>query len=373
MANAIYALSADPIHYGHIDIVKRGAKLFEKVTVAIGSNPAKNYLFTAEERAAMAKEALWSVPNAEVVTFNGLLVAYAHEHQIPVVLKGVRNADDAAYELNLHNIGDSQHYGIETCILPGRQSQIHFSSSAVKELQKYNGFVQEFVPLCVKQRLEERLCGQYVVGITGAIGAGKSYSADKLVEAGAACGVTVHNIDLDKIGHNVLSTYTEPLYLNTREEIGRCFPGTFHNGVIDRQELGKYVFGSAENKYKLDSIMGVPMKMAIQKEMYGKKGVLLLNGALLAEFGWMDACNNNCIVVRADAATQEQRLRKRGLDEEQIARRIQSQYTAEQKLALFGENTHKQHYGKQWVVDTSGNKENDYVALLEDVLHEMKR
>lgn len=94
------------------------------------------------------------------------------------------------------------------------------SSSAVKEIQKNHGFIHEYVPLFVKQRLEARLSGQYIIGVTGQIGAGKSYISTILTTQGQS--IPVHNIELDHIGHQILSDLKEPAYQNLRQELARC-------------------------------------------------------------------------------------------------------------------------------------------------------
>lgn len=117
MKRAIYAFSGDPITYGHINIIKRAANFFDEVVAGIGVNPSKSYMFTLEERTEMAQNALEGLRNVKVTSFEGLLVDYAYEQAIPVIIKGVRNAADFDYERALKEIGDSQRAGIETHIL----------------------------------------------------------------------------------------------------------------------------------------------------------------------------------------------------------------------------------------------------------------
>ena len=105
---ALYALSGDPITRGHIHIIERAAKLFTELTVGIGINPAKKYLFALEERLELAKVALSAYKNVKVVAFRGLLVDYAYENNISVIVRGLRNSDDFTMEFMLHQIGESQ-------------------------------------------------------------------------------------------------------------------------------------------------------------------------------------------------------------------------------------------------------------------------
>ena len=93
MKKAIYALSADPVHNGHIDVIERAAKRY-KLTVAVGNNPEKKYIFSLNERLSMLKKAVEHIKNVDVVSFRGLLVDYAYENNIPVMIKAIRNKDD---------------------------------------------------------------------------------------------------------------------------------------------------------------------------------------------------------------------------------------------------------------------------------------
>jgi pantetheine-phosphate adenylyltransferase len=125
---AIYAFSGDPITFGHIDIIERAAKVFTKVLVCIGSNPDKKYMFTLEQRLQMAQDALSSIKNVDVKSFSGLLVDFAFEQNISVIIKGVRNTTDFEYENTLHAVGESQKLGIETFILFAKPQLAHVSS-----------------------------------------------------------------------------------------------------------------------------------------------------------------------------------------------------------------------------------------------------
>ncbi|MCK5024944.1 MAG: pantetheine-phosphate adenylyltransferase, partial [Nanoarchaeota archaeon] len=117
MKKAIYAFSGDPITYGHIDVIQRVSRVFDDMIVGIGINPDKKYMFNLEERTEMAKKALVNIPNTRVSPFHGLLVDYAYESGVDVIVKGVRNSADFDYENMLHQVGESQKLGLDTHIL----------------------------------------------------------------------------------------------------------------------------------------------------------------------------------------------------------------------------------------------------------------
>src|SRR5690242_11290142 len=105
MKKGLFAFSADPITKGHKDVIQRAANIFDQVIVGIGTNPSKKYLFHSSERMHMAKHFLSDISNVKLVEYPGLLVNYAYRNQIPVIIKGARNAQDFDYERVLHDVG----------------------------------------------------------------------------------------------------------------------------------------------------------------------------------------------------------------------------------------------------------------------------
>lgn len=355
MSTAMYAFSGDPITFGHIDIIKRAAMVFDRVIVGIGVNPQKQYLFTLEERTDMAIRLLKHLTNVEVCSFSGLLVDYAYEKGVSVIVKGVRNPDDFNYESVLHQVGESQKLGIETHILFARPELGHVSSGAVKEIQLNQGATSEYVPLLVKQRLERRISGQYVIGITGEMGAGKTYVSELIQQCDVA--VPIHHIELDHITHQLLGELTDPIYVHTRRQIAQTFGSHLMNaeGFIDRKALGEIVFGDMKQLQMLNDMLYTPISVRLRREMLGKQGVILINAALLAETDMLHICNNNVILLTVDKQTQEQRLKDRDLTDEQIQTRIACQYNTAEKKTRIAEIIERDHYGRLWQLDNSGN------------------
>ncbi len=356
MNKAIYVFSGDPITYGHIDIIKRAANNFDEVIVGIGSNPDKKYMFTLEERTLMAERSLESIKNVHVKAFTGLLVDFAYEQDVSVIVKGVRNSEDFAYENILHQLGESQKLGIDTFILFARPELAHISSSAVKSLQKENGFIQGYVPLYVKQALEAKMAKQYIIGVTGEIGAGKSYLSSGFLPIGQKLGIETHHIDLDYIGHQILEELTEPKYLKIREQLVECFGKEVQDpdGMINRKKLGQVVFNDASALSKLNSVMRNPILVRLKRELYGKSGLIILNAALLIETGTIQLCNNNVILLQCSKQTLEERLLKRGLTKAQIHRRLDSQYSFLEKKKIIESAINNDNHGRLWIVNNNG-------------------
>ncbi|MCK5629216.1 MAG: pantetheine-phosphate adenylyltransferase [Nanoarchaeota archaeon] len=371
MKKAIYAFSGDPITYGHIDVIQRVSRVFDDMIVGIGINPDKKYMFNLEERTEMAKKALVNIPNTRVSPFHGLLVDYAYESGVDVIVKGVRNSADFDYENMLHQVGESQKLGLDTHILFAKPELAHISSSVVKAIQKEQGLIHDYVPLHVKQALEERMSSQYILGVTGEPAAEKSYICQRLTELGKAANLEVHNIELDHIGHQILKGLKEPKYAEVRSDIISSFGRDIskEDGSIDRKALGNIVFNDPQALTKLNEIMYTPLLVRLRRELYGKKGLILLNAALIAESDMSYLCNNNVLLIHADNDTQQERLLTRGLSEEQINRRLASQYNFKEKQANLLARIKKDNHGNIWTFDNSNNSEPEELEnILDQVL-----
>lgn len=145
MQTAIFPGTFDPITIGHEDLIKRAAKIFPQVIVAVAKNNPKNPVFDLEQRIKMAEEALDSYKNVKVMSFNNLLVQFAREQNATVIVRGVRIATDFDYELQLANMNRSMDAEIETIFLTPSPQFSYISSTLVKEISRLNGDVSCFV------------------------------------------------------------------------------------------------------------------------------------------------------------------------------------------------------------------------------------
>lgn len=153
---AIYPGSFDPVTYGHIDIAKRGLKLFDRIIVAILHNPGKQSLFTIEERLEMLNDAMQGIDSIEFDTFDGLLVDYARQRNAQAVLRGMRAVSDFEYEFQLALMNRKLNRDIETVFLMTGLRWIFTSSSIIKEAARFGGDVSDMVPPVVNQRLQAK-------------------------------------------------------------------------------------------------------------------------------------------------------------------------------------------------------------------------
>jgi pantetheine-phosphate adenylyltransferase len=159
MVKAICPGSFDPVTNGHIDVFTRAAALFDEVTVGVLINKKKASLFTVEERIELLREVCAEQPNIRVDSFHGLLVDYCREHEISVVVKGLRAVTDFDYELQMAQM-NHRLSGVETLFLTTNPIYGYLSSSLVKEVATYGGDITNLVPELVQRRVAQQLAGQ---------------------------------------------------------------------------------------------------------------------------------------------------------------------------------------------------------------------
>ena len=156
--HAVYAGSFDPITLGHVDIVRRGARLFDRLTVGIGLNPDKQPLFAPEERVVLMQEVLRDVPNVDVTCFEGLTVDFVRQRQAAVMLRGVRTVSDIELEFTMTLTNRALEPGIETVFLMSSERFSHISSTLIKQIAGMgrdagSSRLREFVPQAVIEPL----------------------------------------------------------------------------------------------------------------------------------------------------------------------------------------------------------------------------
>lgn len=154
---AIYPGSFDPLTYGHVDIIERSSRLFDKVIVSILTNPQKAPLFTVEERIEIMREILRPrFANVEVDVFHGLLVDYAKQKQAQVIVRGIRAVTDYEYEFQMALMNRRLAPEIETVFMMPAENYSYLSSRLVKEIAELGGSVSGLVPEIVERRLKQR-------------------------------------------------------------------------------------------------------------------------------------------------------------------------------------------------------------------------
>ncbi|HSV75033.1 MAG TPA: pantetheine-phosphate adenylyltransferase [Chthonomonadales bacterium] len=157
MTTAIVPGSFDPITNGHLDIIERATRLFDRIVVAVAANPSKSPLFSIPERMAMAREVCAHLPNVAVDTFDGLLVDYAARQGARAIVRGLRAISDFEYELQMALTNRRLGPGVETVFMMPGSEYVYLSSSIVKDIARLGGSVEGLVPNSVRQRLRARI------------------------------------------------------------------------------------------------------------------------------------------------------------------------------------------------------------------------
>lgn len=156
MRRAVYPGSFDPITYGHVDLTKRAAEMFDEVIVAIADNPNKKVMFTHEERRDMAAAALAEIKNARVIVFGGLLANLVEREHCCAIVRGMRAVSDFEYEFQMALMNRKLSPQAETVFLLPSLRYVYLSSNMIKEIARHNGKIDDLVPPAVLVKLREK-------------------------------------------------------------------------------------------------------------------------------------------------------------------------------------------------------------------------
>jgi pantetheine-phosphate adenylyltransferase len=362
---AVYAFSADPITYGHINIVERMSRCFERCIVGIGRNPLKNYTFSLDVRRQLATQSLKHLPNVEVLAFDGMMVDFAYEQGAKVIIKGVRNATDVDYEQTLHLVGVSQEMGIDTHLLFADPKLAHVSSSVVKAMQIEQGFIHDYVPPVVKAAVEAKIANQLIIGVTGLIASGKTNLCTELIKQAQALSIPVHHINIDQIAHellegeNIAATLFDDIKNQLLDLLGQEI---LVDGKINRTLIATKIFSDLTLLRQFNQILEKPMSMLLRRSLKAKQGVILLDSALLLDVDWLQLINYRCVLCFVNEELQRSRMQERGYSDEQQQQRLLSQYSNSEKEQQIIQAIEKTGYGKLWKINTENTISADLLA-----------
>ena len=156
---AMYPGTFDPVTNGHYDLVRRAARIFDKVVVAVAASPHKAPLFSLDERMGLARQVLADLPNVKVDGYEGLTVEYAKTHDLQVVIRGLRAVSDFEYEFQLASMNRHLQVGVETIFMTPAEQYTFISSTLVREVAALGGDVTAFVHPLVATALQRRFRG----------------------------------------------------------------------------------------------------------------------------------------------------------------------------------------------------------------------
>ncbi|MBI2794180.1 MAG: pantetheine-phosphate adenylyltransferase [Ignavibacteria bacterium] len=154
--NAMYPGSFDPITNGHVDVIERAASLFDSVTIVIARNSRKTPMFSEEDRIEMAEKSLQHLSNVSVALHAGLIVDFARDHNISVIVRGLRAVTDFEYEFQIALMNRKLEPSVTTIFLLPHERYTYLNSSIVRELGRYGQDISEFVPAIVAEKMKRR-------------------------------------------------------------------------------------------------------------------------------------------------------------------------------------------------------------------------
>jgi pantetheine-phosphate adenylyltransferase len=153
---AAYSGTFDPITFGHTDIIERASRMFPRLIVAVGLNPSKNPRFNIDERVELVRASVTHLKNVDVQPFSGLVVDFAREHGVTVLVRGVRTVGDFDYEKQMAVMNRDLYPKLDTVIMVPKPEHAHLSSSLVREIATLGAPIEKFVPAPVVPLLRER-------------------------------------------------------------------------------------------------------------------------------------------------------------------------------------------------------------------------
>jgi len=334
MKKAIYPLSADPIHNGHISNIERllNLNLVDKLFIAIGKNYEKRtkYLFSDEEKLKITKKALAIFKDrVEVEAFQGLLAHYAKKRSVDLIIRGCRHNSDFENEQVIAEFNKA--YNLTTLILPAPKDTFSLSSTMIKAITENGGLTHEFVPPVIKQALEEKILNITLIGVTGNTGAGKTSFCAKLAELND----NFFYIEVDKLIKKLYQENSE-----VRENVKKSF-GTniYHKNEIDRKKLASIIFSDPVKRMGLVEILRTPFKIALEESIKNLNGLILIDCAYLVEYNLMPLINKNIILLTCSDKTKQKRNKE--------AKKISE--------AQYSEKLLKETIKKQQAINNYGN------------------
>ena len=155
--SAVYTGMFDPIHLGHLDVIQRGSRLFDRLVVGVGINPEKTPLFSVEERVQLLERVVAPFRNVDVYPFKGLAVNFVREVGARVILRGLRTLSDMENEFSMSLTNQALDPELETVFLLAKDQYSHVSSTLIRQICTLNGDLEKFVPAEIKAALQERL------------------------------------------------------------------------------------------------------------------------------------------------------------------------------------------------------------------------
>lgn len=357
MKRAVYPLSADPIHYGHVAnlIATVESGLFDEIYLAIGNNVSKKYLLSAEERVFLARQTIAAagLPLDKIIveSFTGLLRNYAALRGIDVAIRGYRNGFDSDYEAMLADFNGR--YGLRTCVIPAHEKWRNISSTILRSIVSESGLIHDFVHPATKQLLEKKLRGLILIGVTGNAGAGKTTVCSQLAAAGDRV-LPISHVNFDALVKAIYQG-TMPLHKKVQKQVREALGDElFENNVFSAHRCAHIIFHDPEKRRQLADILCHPVVIELEETLKNKTGIVLVEAAYFAEYNLLPFVNYNILLVECDEHEQRRRLmHNRNRTPEEAAACLSAQFDQKTRKERIMELQKNVRHGFLHVVDAT--------------------
>lgn len=341
---ALLPLSADPVTFGHLHLVRRARERFDEVVVAILDNASKRgrYLFALEERVAFLTDAVrrLGLPGVRVLAApDALLVDVFLREACDAVVRGVRSETERQCELERNRLHNAIVPGFDAnyVYLASDDAWRDVSSSLVKGLVSCGADASPFVPLPVKEALERRMLGRTTVAVTGPIASGKSFVSAKLAEAAGARGVPCRHVSYDALLRDLYAERT-PGAERLRDEIAALLGADVRagDGSLDRAAMAATLFRPdcpMETRRAVEAATAPHVFRLERERLAGFRGLVIVECATLVETGLARRANNRVIVV--DAPERPAMLAERGIGPDRAANVARHQSTVAELVSAL--------------------------------------
>lgn len=348
----LVAMSADPIHYGHLDLIRKAAVRCDKLFLLVSDNDAKkgSYVFGLSGRMDMARRLVENISNVEVIHPPTQVLADTYlRYNCDVLFRGIRNAVDYEYEktqMAYHTL-IYPHFNVEFIEAQGENRII--SSTMIKAFVSHYIDVSKYVPNFVKRKLEERINNQHKIAITGEMSVGKSWVVDSIINRIGLIALERDMISKSisataiKVDELLRSIYEDdiPGAVQMRQDMERyCMDNgseklLLHNGAMNRKALGDFMFSEKCTPEVRQYVQNLTMPLVHMRyrEALCKagSGLIVFEWAQLAEMNMGSWTNHNAIVV--DSPDRKELLKQRNISDKVARERGQFQWNADTKVS----------------------------------------
>lgn len=389
---AVFPGSFDPFQNGHLSTVisflKLNPKAFIYIVIGVNEKKKNGQTFSTDEKVFLIKETIPKkyLKRIEIVPYSKIIANYLYEQNIQMFVKGVRDQKDFEYESWIATVNALFSGNPKTMLVPQTNPELtNVSSSNFKNFVTWGLKATNFAPALTREALEFRLRGQWLIGVTGGIGAGKSTFSKSVEEVskqnGNADKTKVHHINLDDLTKVIYSHDPTPRFLEIRKKVAKRFDKDAKKRFgknarlmmldtsIDAHKLGSIAFSSKEKLSELTEMVLEAILYLLRRKLEELgHGIFLIEGANFVEQNLTDLVNENIIHIKASRKAQEKRLKGRGLNDEQIKRRIDFQLSDKERISVIREKQKKEKHRLFMQVNSLGkiDAEGIYAKLQEE-------